>query len=111
MNQESGDLFLRYIAKPKKKSSREIYCDLHINKNNRMCFIFWMFFNAYRLCCAVARPIIIADCESHIAEIGIGLTGFGVFFSFLGIIFFFDKGLIAMAMQVFPNFSAELLSS
>lgn len=29
-------------------------------------------------------------------EIGLGLTGFGVFFSFLGIIFFFDKGLIAM---------------
>jgi hypothetical protein len=31
-----------------------------------------------------------------IAEIGIGLTGFGVLFSFLGIIFFFDKGLLAM---------------
>ncbi|OAE26286.1 hypothetical protein AXG93_3040s1030 [Marchantia polymorpha subsp. ruderalis] len=30
------------------------------------------------------------------AEIGIGLTGFGVLFSFLGIIFFFDKGLLAM---------------
>ncbi|XP_049415039.1 vesicle transport protein GOT1-like isoform X2 [Solanum stenotomum] len=29
-------------------------------------------------------------------KIGLGLTGFGVFFSFLGIIFFFDKGLIAM---------------
>jgi hypothetical protein len=30
------------------------------------------------------------------AEIGIGLTGFGVLFTFLGIIFFFDKGLLAM---------------
>jgi hypothetical protein len=30
------------------------------------------------------------------SEIGLGLTGFGVFFSFLGIVFFFDKGLIAM---------------
>ncbi|GMY37036.1 vesicle transport protein GOT1-like isoform X2 [Fagus crenata] len=29
-------------------------------------------------------------------KIGIGLTGFGVFFSFLVIIFFFDKGLLAM---------------
>ena len=30
------------------------------------------------------------------AEIGLGLTGFGVFFTFLGVIFVFDKGLIAM---------------
>ncbi|TVU30683.1 hypothetical protein EJB05_22317 [Eragrostis curvula] len=34
-------------------------------------------------------------------KIGIGLTGFGVFFSFLGIIFFFDKGLIAMGNILF----------
>lgn len=30
------------------------------------------------------------------AEIGIGLTGVGFLFSFLGVIFFFDKGLLAM---------------
>eukprot|EP00252_Welwitschia_mirabilis_P009291 TRINITY_DN2176_c0_g1_i1.p1 TRINITY_DN2176_c0_g1~~TRINITY_DN2176_c0_g1_i1.p1 ORF type:complete len:141 (-),score=15.74 TRINITY_DN2176_c0_g1_i1:250-672(-) len=34
-------------------------------------------------------------------KIGIGLTGFGVFFSILGIIFLFDKGLLAMGNILF----------
>jgi hypothetical protein len=34
-------------------------------------------------------------------KIGIGLTGFGILFSFLGIIFFFDKGLLAMGNILF----------
>ncbi|KAF0930277.1 hypothetical protein E2562_031886 [Oryza meyeriana var. granulata] len=37
-----------------------------------------------------------ASTGASLAEIGIGLTSFGLFFSFLGIIFFFDKGLLAM---------------
>lgn len=43
---------------------------------------------------------------AHQTEIGLGLTGFGIFFSFLGIIFFFDKGLLAMGnVSVMTNFS------
>ncbi|KAK6935042.1 Vesicle transport protein, Got1/SFT2-like, partial [Dillenia turbinata] len=34
-------------------------------------------------------------------KIGIGLTGFGIFFSFLGILFLFDKGLLAMGNILF----------
>ncbi|XP_057835814.1 vesicle transport protein GOT1 [Cryptomeria japonica] len=34
-------------------------------------------------------------------KIGMGLTGFGVLFFFLGIIFFFDKGLLAMGNILF----------
>ncbi|KAL6500039.1 Golgi Transport [Orobanche gracilis] len=34
-------------------------------------------------------------------KIGLGLTGFGVFFSIFGIIFFFDKGLLAMGNILF----------
>ncbi|KAG7575804.1 Vesicle transport protein Got1/SFT2-like [Arabidopsis thaliana x Arabidopsis arenosa] len=38
---------------------------------------------------------------NDLKKIGLGLTGFGVFFTFLGVIFVFDKGLIAMGNILF----------
>lgn len=34
--------------------------------------------------------------DTVLAEIGIGLTGLGFLFLFLGVLFFFDRGLIAL---------------
>lgn len=39
---------------------------------------------------------ILTELALSSAEIGVGLTGFGFLFTFLGVIFFFDKGLLAM---------------
>lgn len=41
------------------------------------------------------------------AEIGVGLTAFGVIFFFLGILFFFDKGLLSMGNVRAPSAAAN----
>lgn len=47
------------------------------------------------------------DSKFHVtpAEIGVGLTGFGFLFTFLGVVFFFDKGLLAMGNVSFASTS------
>ncbi|KAL4199600.1 hypothetical protein AMTRI_Chr03g145680 [Amborella trichopoda] len=40
---------------------------------------------------------------NELTQIGIGLTGFGVMFSFLGVMFMFDKGLLAMGNILFVS--------
>lgn len=40
---------------------------------------------------------------SRAAEIGVGLTAFGLLFTFLGVIFFFDRGLLAMGNVRIPH--------
>lgn len=55
------------------------------------------------LCCASFSCLKLTPKVLNETEIGLGLTGFGVLFSFLGIIFFFDKGFLAMG-----NVSAAL---
>jgi len=42
-------------------------------------------------------------------EIGVGLAGFGISFLFLGIILFFDRGLLAIGNVSIAFFNCEIL--
>jgi hypothetical protein len=46
--------------------------------------------------CKLDQSLQIWYHSNNFVEIGIGVTGFGVFFLFFGVIFFFDKGLLAI---------------
>ncbi|XP_078172682.1 got1/Sft2-like vescicle transport protein family isoform X2 [Carex rostrata] len=45
---------------------------------------------------------------SEIKKVGIGLIGFGIFFSFLGVILFFDRGLLALGVGLLLGFQYML---
>ena len=55
----------------------------------------WRVNGAWRVCAAPhADPSV--RPPSFLSEIGVGLTGFGILFTVLGVMMFFDKGLLAM---------------
>lgn len=45
--------------------------------------------------CGMPHEMIANQCDTT-AEIGLGLTAFGFLFTFLGVVLFFDRGLLAM---------------
>lgn len=79
----------------------QIYSD-NYRKNKLDLFSLHHYFALETIVFAVCFVILdlCQDCLSlqisFLVEIGIGVTGFGVFFLFIGVIFFFDKGLLAI---------------
>ena len=47
--------------------------------------------------------------EDAVSEIGVGLAGFGISFLFLGMLLFFDKGLLAIGnVSAVQTYSADV---
>lgn len=64
-----------------------------------MCWILCllvMYCSQYRFTNKIKIHFVSQKFFSFIAEIGLGLIGFGIFFTFLAVILFFDRGLLAL---------------
>lgn len=70
-------------------------------------------FSVLCYCCYCQFVLLLKWWFCYATEIGLGLTAFGVFFSFLGIMFVFDKGLLAMGnvSYLYSCFFSQLLLS
>jgi len=72
----------------------EIKSKKHCNARSVYNLLYFKCRNTTRL---ILRVFLFDNGIFHdLAEAGIGLIGFGIFFTFLGVVLFFDRGLLAL---------------